>query len=112
MLVDGLAVRSCLMLAVQAEDSEIRTIESMASEAGLHPLQQAFAEHHGIQCGYCTPGIILSLVEFLSDNPNPSEEDVREAISGNLCRCTGYHNIVKAALAAAAKMRAAEGVTP
>jgi carbon-monoxide dehydrogenase small subunit len=106
-LVDGQAVRGCLMLAVQAEGRDVRTIEGLASAQGPHPLQRAFSEHHAVQCGYCTPGILMTLTEFLAENPAPSAEDVREAISGNLCRCTGYQNIVKAALAAAAEMRTA-----
>ena len=104
-LVDGQAVRGCLMLAVQAEGREVRTIEGLAGVQGMHPLQRAFSEHHAVQCGYCTPGILMTLTEFLTENPAPSAQEVREAISGNLCRCTGYQNIVKAALAAAAEMR-------
>jgi aerobic carbon-monoxide dehydrogenase small subunit len=106
-LVDGQAVRGCLMLAVQAEGRDVRTIEGLATPQGPHPLQRAFSEHHAVQCGYCTPGILMTLTEFLAENPAPTAEEVREAISGNLCRCTGYQNIVKAALAAAAEMRAA-----
>lgn len=104
-LVDGSAIRGCLMLAVQAEGKQVQTIESMGASDSLHPLQIAFAKHHAVQCGYCTPGMLLTLVEFLRDLPSPTEEDIREAISGNLCRCTGYHNIVKAALDAAANLR-------
>jgi len=104
-LVDGLAVRGCLMLAVQAEGREVQTIESLGTAEVLHPLQRAFAKHHALQCGYCTPGILLSLVEFLRDVPDPTEAEVREAISGNLCRCTGYHNIIRAALDGAAELR-------
>jgi aerobic-type carbon monoxide dehydrogenase small subunit (CoxS/CutS family) len=104
-LVDGSAVRSCLMLAVQAEGKHVQTVESLGSPDSLHPLQKAFSAHHALQCGYCTPGMLLTLVEFLRDVPDPTAADVREAISGNLCRCTGYHNIIKAALAAAAEMR-------
>lgn len=104
-LVDGSAIRGCLMLAVQAEGKQVQTIESMGASDSLHPLQMAFAKHHAVQCGYCTPGMLLTLVEFLRDVPSPTEEDIREAISGNLCRCTGYHNIVKAALDAAANLR-------
>src|SRR5450830_58015 len=100
-LVDGSAVRSCLMLAVQAEGKAVQTIESLGSEQALHPLQRAFAKHHALQCGYCTPGMLLSFVEFLRDVPEPTAEEVREAISGNLCRCTGYQNIVNAVLDAA-----------
>jgi aerobic-type carbon monoxide dehydrogenase small subunit (CoxS/CutS family) len=108
-LVDGLAVRGCLMLAVQAEGRQVQTVESLGTAEVLHPLQRAFAKHHALQCGYCTPGMLLSLVEFLRDVPDPTEEEVREAISGNLCRCTGYHNIVKAALDAATELRANNG---
>lgn len=108
-LVDGSAVRGCLMLAVQADGKQVKTVESLGSPGSPHPLQKAFSAHHALQCGYCTPGILLTLVEFLRDVPDPSEDDVREAISGNLCRCTGYHNIVKAALAAAADMRDRSG---
>lgn len=110
-LVDGLAMRSCLMLAVQAEGRHIETVESLNGAGDdLHPLQRAFSTHHALQCGYCTPGLLMTLSEFLRDVPDPSEEEVRDAISGNLCRCTGYHNIVKATLAAAADMRAQKGL--
>ena len=103
-LVDGRSARSCLMLAVQASGSEVTTIEGIApSPTELHPLQQALSEHHGLQCGFCTPGIVTTLVEFLRDCPNPTEEEVRVAISGNLCRCTGYQGIVDAVLAIAAR---------
>ena len=106
-LLDGRSVRSCLMLAVQADGHEITTVEGLESSDGaLHPLQQAFADHHGLQCGFCTPGMLTTLVEFLRDNPDPSERDVRVAISGNLCRCTGYQSIVAATLDAAKRMRA------
>ena len=105
-LVDGATARACLMLAVQADGAEIRTVEGLAPADGtLHPLQQAFHENHGLQCGFCTPGMLMTLIEFLGENPDPSETEVREAISGNLCRCTGYHGIVKAALAAARHLR-------
>ena len=105
-LVDGATTRGCLMLAVQADGTEIRTIEGLAAPDGtLHILQQAFHEHHGLQCGFCTPGMLMTLVEFLGETPDPSETQLREALSGNLCRCTGYHGIVKAALDAAAKLR-------
>ncbi len=107
-LLDGRAVRACLMLAVQAEGHEIRTVEGLADAAGaLHPLQQAFCDHHGLQCGFCTPGMLTTLVEFLADCPDPTAAQVRVAISGNLCRCTGYESIVAAVLDAAARMRAA-----
>lgn len=96
-LVDGKAARSCLMLAVQADGCTIDTVESLVNEDGtLHPLQQAFSDNHALQCGFCTPGFMMTLVDFLNENPNPNEQEIREAISGNLCRCTGYANIVKA----------------
>ena len=98
--VDGKAVKSCTVLAVQADGAEIKTIEGMGQEGALHPLQEAFWEHHGLQCGYCTPGMIMASADLLQRNPNPNEQEVREALAGNLCRCTGYHNIVKAVLAA------------
>ncbi|MED4906666.1 (2Fe-2S)-binding protein [Brevibacillus centrosporus] len=95
--VDGKAARSCLMLAVQADGCSIDTVESLVKEDGtLHPLQQAFSDNHALQCGFCTPGFMMTLVDFLNENPNPNEHEIREAISGNLCRCTGYANIVKA----------------
>jgi carbon-monoxide dehydrogenase small subunit len=94
------------MLAVQADGARIRTVEGLAARDGtLHVLQQSFHEHHGLQCGFCTPGMLMTLVEFLTETPDPSEVELREALSGNLCRCTGYHGIVKAALDAAAKLR-------
>jgi aerobic carbon-monoxide dehydrogenase small subunit len=99
--LDGDAVKSCTVLAVQADGGSVTTIEGMGSEDDLHPLQEAFWEHHGLQCGYCTPGMIMAAADLLAKNPEPSEHDVREALAGNLCRCTGYHNIVKAVLAAA-----------
>ena len=105
-LFDGYSARSCLMLAVQADGREIMTVEGIATDAKtLHPLQEAFHEHHGLQCGFCTPGILTTLIELLRDNPDPTEEDIRIGISGNLCRCTGYQNIVTAALDAARRMR-------
>ena len=101
-LVDGAAVRSCLMLAVQAANREVTTIEGLADEDGaLSPLQQAFREHHALQCGFCTPGMLMSLTAWLRDHPSPTEREVREALSGNICRCTGYQPIVAAALAVA-----------
>ena len=99
--VDGEAVKSCTLLAVQAEGTEVKTIEGMADGDDLHPLQAAFWEQHGLQCGYCTPGMIMAAADLLERNPEPSEEEVRHALEGNLCRCTGYHNIVKAVMAAA-----------
>ena len=105
-LFDGYSARSCLMLAVQVDGHEIMTVEGIATDAKtLHPLQEAFHEHHGLQCGFCTPGILTTLIELLRDNPDPTEEDIRIGISGNLCRCTGYQNIVIAALDAAKRMR-------
>ncbi len=104
-LFDGQPVRSCLMFAVQANGHEIMTVEGLAeSMDNLHPLQQAFWEAHGLQCGFCTPGILMTLLPFLAENPQPTETEVREALSGNLCRCTGYQHIVDAVLLAAEKM--------
>lgn len=103
-LLDGQAVKSCTVLAVQADGSRITTIEGLA-DGKYHPVQQAFWDKHGLQCGYCTPGMIVSAVDLLQQNPNPSEEEIREGLEGNLCRCTGYHNIVKAVKEAAAVMR-------
>lgn len=109
-LFDGSPVRSCLMLAVQANGHAITTVEGLADDLGeLHPLQMAFWESHGLQCGFCTPGFLMTLVAFLQTNRDPSEEQIRSAISGNLCRCTGYQNIVKAVQAAAEQMRAEVG---
>lgn len=100
--LNGEAVKSCTVLAVQADGGEVRTIEGMAAADGtLHPMQQAFMENHGLQCGYCTPGMVMAATSLLAENPNPTEEDVRLGLEGNLCRCTGYHNIVKAVLACA-----------
>ena len=107
-LLDGLSARSCLMLAVQADGHEILTVEGIApSTDKLHPLQEAFRDNHGLQCGFCTPGILTTLIEFLRDNPDPTEREVRIAISGNLCRCTGYQGIVNAALDAAKRLQEA-----
>ncbi|MFL5092623.1 MAG: (2Fe-2S)-binding protein [Xanthobacteraceae bacterium] len=107
-LLDGLSARSCLMLAVQADGHEILTVEGIAPSADkLHPLQEAFRDNHGLQCGFCTPGILTTLIEFLRDNPEPTEREVRIAISGNLCRCTGYQGIVNAALDAAKRLQGA-----
>ena len=106
--LDGEAVKSCTVLTVQADGAEVTTIEGMGQEGALHPLQEAFWTHHGLQCGYCTPGMIMAAADLLQRNPEPTEHDVREALAGNLCRCTGYHNIVKAVLGAADEMRAAE----
>jgi aerobic carbon-monoxide dehydrogenase small subunit len=99
--LDGDAVKSCTVLAVQADGATVTTIEGMGSEGDLHPMQEAFWEHHGLQCGYCTPGMIMAGADLIAKNPDPSEHEVREALAGNLCRCTGYHNIVKAVLSAA-----------
>jgi aerobic-type carbon monoxide dehydrogenase small subunit (CoxS/CutS family) len=105
-LLDGVPVRSCLMLAVQANGRALSTVEGLAGDAErLHPIQRAMHDHHGLQCGYCTPGILMTMTAFLTENPSPSEDDVREALSGNLCRCTGYQNIVDAMLDAARIMR-------
>ena len=98
--LDGDAVKSCTVLAVQADGSDVTTIEGMGTDGDLHPMQEAFWKNHGLQCGYCTPGMIMASTDLLAKNPDPSEEEVREALAGNLCRCTGYHNIVKAVLAA------------
>jgi carbon-monoxide dehydrogenase small subunit len=109
-LFDGRSTRSCLMLAVQANGHDILTIEGIApSEDELHPLQEAFRDNHGLQCGFCTPGMLTTLLEFLDDNPDPTEAEVRIAISGNLCRCTGYQGIVAAALDAAQRLREKKG---
>jgi len=99
--LDGAAVKSCTVLAVQADGSKVTTIEGLGSPEDLHPVQEAFWDNHGLQCGYCTPGMIMAAADLLARNPDPSEAQVREALAGNLCRCTGYHNIVKAVLAAA-----------
>ena len=99
--LDGKAVKSCTVLAVQADGVEVTTIEGLAPEGELHPVQEAFWNDHGLQCGYCTPGMIMAAVGLLAENPNPTEEEVRHGLEGNLCRCTGYHNIVKAVLSAA-----------
>jgi len=105
-LFDGESARSCLMFAVQADGHAITTVEGLAKTAEkLHPIQQSFWEAHGLQCGYCTPGILMTLVPFLKQNPNPTEDDIRRALSGNLCRCTGYQHIVDAVKLAAEKMR-------
>ena len=105
-LVDGRAVKSCTMFAVQADGREVSTVEGLATASELHPLQEGFKEEHGLQCGFCTPGMMMAAKALLDRNPDPTEEDVRWALSGNLCRCTGYQNIVKSVLWAAAKLRA------
>ncbi len=100
--MDGQSVKSCTVLAVQADGAEITTIEGLASNGEMHPMQSAFNEHHALQCGYCTPGMIMAAVGLLQENPNPTENEIRSDLEGNLCRCTGYHNIVKAVRAVAA----------
>jgi carbon-monoxide dehydrogenase small subunit len=104
-LVDGKSVKSCTMLALEAEGAKVTTIEGLAQDGKLHPMQAAFHECHGLQCGFCTPGVVMSAVDLLSRNSKPSEHDVREWLDGNLCRCTGYHNIVRAVMTAADVMR-------
>lgn len=108
-ILNGKAVKSCTMFAVQADGGEVETIESLAAGGELHPLQEGFWEKHGLQCGYCTPGMIMSAKGFLAENPNPTEDEIRHGISGNLCRCTGYNKIVEAIQYAAEKLQAAEG---
>ena len=102
--VNGESVKSCTMLAVAADGADVTTIEGIGSAESLHPMQQAFHENHGLQCGFCTPGMVMSAIELVEKNPNPSEQDVREGLEGNICRCTGYHNIVKSVQAGAKKM--------
>ena len=99
--VNGEAVKACTMFAVQADGSEVTTIEGLANDGELHPVQKAFCENHGLQCGYCTPGMIMASVEMLKNNPNPTEAEIRHGLEGNFCRCTGYHNIIKSVKAAA-----------
>ncbi|WP_426565922.1 (2Fe-2S)-binding protein [Angustibacter sp. McL0619] len=108
-LFDGEPVKSCTMLAVQADGHEITTVEGLAGASELHPLQEGFKDEHGLQCGFCTPGMMLTAKAFLGENPDPTEDEIRWALSGNLCRCTGYQNIVKSVLWAARKMRAESG---
>ena len=108
-LMDGQTVRACLMFAVQAEGAELTTVEGLADGDRLHPIQQAYWDHHALQCGFCTPGFLMTTVEFLNDNPQPTEREIREALAGNLCRCTGYQNIVTAVAAAAHTLAAATG---
>ena len=103
--VDGRSVKSCTILATQAKDAKVTTIEGLAANGSLHPMQEAFREHHALQCGFCTPGMIMSAVDLVKRNPDPSEETVRHELEGNICRCTGYHNIVKAVMAGAQAMR-------
>lgn len=106
--MDGVSVKSCTVLAVQADGANITTIEGLAQDGQLHPLQEGFWERHGLQCGYCTPGFIMAAYDLLQQNPNPTEEEIRHGLEGNLCRCTGYHNIVRAVQYAAARMRGEE----
>jgi aerobic carbon-monoxide dehydrogenase small subunit len=106
--IDGKSVKSCTLLAVQAEGAQVTTIEGLAKGADLHPMQAAFKEHHGLQCGFCTPGMVMSAVDLANRNSNPSEHEVREWLEGNICRCTGYHNIVKAVQTGAKAMAAAK----
>ncbi|HJY16288.1 MAG TPA: (2Fe-2S)-binding protein [Xanthobacteraceae bacterium] len=108
-LLDGRTARACLMFAVQANGSEVTTVEGLTPDDGLSVLQQAFMDNHGLQCGFCTPGMLITLTELLRDNPDPTEHDVRDALTGNLCRCTGYAGIVKAALDAAQRLRSGSG---
>jgi carbon-monoxide dehydrogenase small subunit len=103
--VDGRSVKSCTMLAVQAEDADVQTIEGVAKDGQPHPMQEAFREHHGLQCGFCTPGMIMSALDLVQQTPDPDEKEIREWLEGNLCRCTGYQNIVKAVKAGARGMR-------
>jgi len=109
-LVDGESVKSCTVLAVQADGSDITTIEGLADGDVLHPMQRAFHEHHALQCGYCTPGMVMAAVSLLEEHPDPTESEVRHGLEGNLCRCTGYHNIVQAVLAAAGEGKRTERV--
>ena len=107
-LLDGESVKSCNLLAVQVDGREVTTIEGMASDGQMHPIQEAFHRNHGLQCGYCTPGMIMAAASYLKENPDPTDEQVRESLEGNLCRCTGYHNIVKSILDAAGQMSGAK----
>jgi aerobic carbon-monoxide dehydrogenase small subunit len=109
--MDGLAVKSCTIFAVQADGAKIRTVEGLANKNGLHPIQQAFKENHGLQCGFCTPGMMMSIQQLLQRYPDPTIEQIKHQLDGNICRCTGYHNIIKSVQAAAEKLRAA-GTAP
>ncbi|HBL09049.1 MAG TPA: carbon monoxide dehydrogenase [Acidimicrobiaceae bacterium] len=109
-LIDGSPVKSCTMFAVQVDGHEVTTVEGLASASGLHPIQEGFRDEHGLQCGFCTPGMMLTAKALLDENPDPTEDEVRWALSGNLCRCTGYQNIVKSVLVAAARLRAKDNV--
>ena len=104
--VNGESIKACTLLAVQADGAEVTTIEGLAGKDRLHPMQEAFRENHGLQCGFCTPGMVMSALDLVKHNPDPSEQEVREWLEGNLCRCTGYHNIVKSIMAGAKAMRA------
>ena len=108
-LIDGHAVKSCTVLAVQAEGAAITTIEGIGTPTNLHPIQEAFWNHHGLQCGFCTPGMIMTAIDLLGSNPNPSDREIRDGLEGNFCRCTGYQNIVVSITAAASTMRAGSG---
>ena len=110
-LVDGAAVRSCLMLAVQADGAELMTVEGLSPDGKLHPIQEAFVEERGLQCGFCTPGFLISVYELLTQNPNPSDEEIKDALGGNLCRCTGYQSILSSVRSAAVKMQSAAAAT-
>ncbi len=110
-LLDGTSVKSCNMLAVQADGSEVTTVEGLSSNGTLHPVQEAFRECHGLQCGFCTPGMIMQSIDLLNDNPNPSEAEIRLGLEGNLCRCTGYHNLVRAVQHAASQASSSVGAT-
>ena len=107
-IVDGQLVKSCLMLAIQARDADVLTVEGLARDGGLHPIQQAFHEHHALQCGFCTPGMLLGALSLLEENPNPNEDEIKLGMDGNICRCTGYYNIVEAIKAAAAALMASK----
>lgn len=110
-LMDGTSVKSCSVLAVQADGSDVTTIEGLASDGEWHPLQKSFRDEHALQCGYCTPGMIMAATDLLEENPNPSDDEIREGLEGNLCRCTGYQNIVRAVRRAAAEMREGAAAT-
>jgi len=103
--INGTSVKSCTQLTVQCEGAEVKTIESLATDGELHPMQEAFRQNHGLQCGFCTPGMVMSAVDLVKENPDPSEQEIREWLEGNICRCTGYHNIVKSIKAGAEAMR-------
>jgi carbon-monoxide dehydrogenase small subunit len=106
-LIDGMTARSCLMLAVQADGAEVMTVEGLAPDGKLHPLQEAFVEEHGLQCGFCTPGFLMSVYELLNDNPSPTDEEIKDVLGGQICRCTGYQSILRAVHAAAEKLQSA-----